>query len=335
MRMEIRYNEEINLENWEQFIKENAKSSPFQSVEYINIAKDSEQIETYQFCGLFDDRIAIACLVTIQNESGIKSFFSKRAIIYSGFVDDNISDNNLSDFLKFIYIKLKSKVIYIETRNFFDYANHRLIFEKNNWEYLPYLNFILAIKNKSLLDILSAMKYNRRREIKMSQKEGATYSFATNELEIEELYNILKDLYVTRVKVPLPKLSFFKAIYNSKFGKVFIVKHNEKVIGGAFCLFYPSNNLYTLYYCSIRDYNKKIFATHLAIIAAIEFGIENNINAIDFMGAGKPNEEYGVRKYKAEFGGELVEHGRFILVTKPKLYVLGKFALKLIQKIKK
>ncbi len=333
--MKFIQNKEINQDSWEHFIHVKSNASPFQSTEYLQIALNSKSIETHQFCGILEDKIKICCLVTIQKEKGIKAFFTKRAIIYGGYVDDKVSSIELTDFLSFIVKKLRHRVIYIETRNFFDYSNQKPIFEANKWNYLPYLNFILPLQNKSLDDILISMKYNRRREIKMSINEGASYGLASSVNEVEELYLILQELYKTRVKVPLPTLSYFKAIYNSKYGKVIIVKHNNIVIGGAFCLFYPTKNIYTLYYCSIRDYNKKIFATHLAIVAAIEFGIENGLNAVDFMGAGKPNEEYGVRKYKAEFGGELVEHGRFIYISKPFLFKLGKFALKLIQKIKK
>jgi lipid II:glycine glycyltransferase (peptidoglycan interpeptide bridge formation enzyme) len=53
------------------------------------------------------------------------------------------------------------------------------------------------------------------------------------------------------------------------------------------------------------------------------------------MGAGKPGDGYGVREFKSEFGGELVEHGRFLYVCKPQLYVLGKFMVRRLKNGKK
>ena len=50
------------------------------------------------------------------------------------------------------------------------------------------------------------------------------------------------------------------------------------------------------------------------------------------MGAGKPDEAYGVRDFKARFGGEQVEHGRFLYINKPLLYRVGKFGVKLLKK---
>jgi hypothetical protein len=41
------------------------------------------------------------------------------------------------------------------------------------------------------------------------------------------------------------------------------------------------------------------------------------------MGAGKLNNDYGVRKYKLQFGGDLVEHGRYTKVLSVVLYFIG------------
>ena len=51
------------------------------------------------------------------------------------------------------------------------------------------------------------------------------------------------------------------------------------------------------------------------------------------MGAGTPNEAYGVRDFKARFGGKEVEHGRFIQLCKPMLYAIGKVGVKILKKL--
>ncbi len=320
--------------DWEQFITTNQFASPFQSIEFFDFINKTDNHEAITFSCSYNGNIEALCLVTIQQEKGLKGFFSKRAIIYGGPLLSTNQEVN-KKLIEYVTKKLASKVIYIETRNFFDFNNELSVFQELKWEYLPYLNFQLAFKDASTETLIAAMKYNRRREIKQSITEGASYQEATNEEQIKKLYEILLDLYKTRVKLPIPPLSYFLNLYHSTIGKVIIVEHNAQVIGGAFCLFYPNESIYTLYYCGLRDYHKKIFPTHLAIIGAIDFGTQNKLKSIDFMGAGKPGEEYGVRKYKSEFGGELVEYGRFIKITKPLLYKLGKFALEFIQKIKK
>ena len=41
---------------------------------------------------------------------------------------------------------------------------------------------------------------------------------------------------------------------------------------------------------------------------------------------------FTVRDFKAKFGGELVEHGRFLCVRKPLLYWIGKTGVKLLKR---
>jgi lipid II:glycine glycyltransferase (peptidoglycan interpeptide bridge formation enzyme) len=52
----------------------------------------------------------------------------------------------------------------------------------------------------------------------------------------------------------------------------------------------------------------------------------------DFGGAGKPDEEYGVRDFKAKFGGDLVNFGRNIFVHQPSLLKVSKLGYELYQR---
>jgi hypothetical protein len=60
---------------------------------------------------------------------------------------------------------------------------------------------------------------------------------------------------------------------------------------------------------------------------AIQYAIQHQLPVFDTMGAGKPGVPYGVRDFKLRFGGDLVEHGRFLHINKPTLYRLGVWAL--------
>ena len=67
--------------------------------------------------------------------------------------------------------------------------------------------------------------------------------------------------------------------------------------------------------------------------AAFPHVAENGFSVFDMMGAGKPDEGYGVRDFKARFGGKLVEEGRFVHIAHPLLYKIGKWGVKLLKKI--
>lgn len=168
----------------------------------------------------------------------------------------------------------------------------------------------------------------------MTLKERIQYYQTFDLDEIKEIYKILSELYKTKVHKPLLSLSFFQQLINNKQSTIFAVKHENKIIGESFCLIFPKKEIYTWYYCGLRNYHNKIFSTHIALWAVINYAIEDNLSFVDFIGAGLVHEDYGVRKYKAKFGGELVEHGRFLKIINPLMYSIGKLGLKVIQFIK-
>ena len=229
-----------------------------------------------------------------------------------------------------VSVLMKRKSIYFEVRNYSNYNRYKYIYDKIGWKWMPYLNIRIYLQNKTLDDVLARMKYNRRREIKLTLTEQVYFREAKNSTEVEQLFNILRTLYREKVKLPLPNLSFFKTLFQSVIGKVFVVIQNKTIIGGSFCLYLENKGIYTMYYCGLRDYGKNIFPTHLSVLAAIDFGLNHKLEFLDLMGAGRSDEDYGVRKYKLEFGGELNEFGRYLIVNNNFFYYLGKFGLKVL-----
>lgn len=334
--MEIHINGEIDSIAWNRFLLNNQFSNLFQSKSFKDFIDSVKGFESQLFWVTNSTEIVALCVVTLQKEKGIKGYFSKRAIIYGGplIIIDKNCIKVLESLLQCMNSTLGKRVIYGEIRNSNDYSIFKDTFLKYGWHYHKHLNVEIPLLNTSKELVLNKMKYNRRREIVLSINEGVIVREPKNINEVLSLYNILKGLYVSRVKSPLPTFAYFQSLFDSPIGKVFLVIHNNRIIGGSFCLFHNKLSINTLYYCGIRDYHKKIFPTHLAIMGAIEFGLTNNLKQIDLMGAGKPDEEYGVRNYKIAFGGELYEYGRFKNVYKPLLYRIGTIGLEIVNKLK-
>jgi len=332
--MKLLKNKEISRDKWLELINNSIFSSPFQHPSFYESINSIDDYSADVFAVEVSGSLKVLVVVVHYKEQGIKAFFSRRGIIYGGPLCLDSNKQPLHFLLERVIKTYKGKTIYLETRNFFDYSPFKESFVNTGWSYKPYLNFHLSLKNRSKDNVLSLFNYNRRREIKQSLSEETTYGLCEDEKEIEGIYDILKDLYSKKVKLPLPALSYFLDLNRNQIVKVFVVKHNGKIIGGSICPFLENRAIYTYYYCGLRNYHKRIFPTHLAVLAAIEYAIDNNIPLFDFMGAGKPNDKYGVRDYKSQFGGELVEHGRFIKILNPFLYQIGKLGIKVLSKIK-
>jgi serine/alanine adding enzyme len=331
-------NYEIKESQQKNLLISSGYNSPFQSFEFLEFINLNDRYHADIFA-IEDDNGVLVCsmLICLQKEEGLKAFFSKRAIVYGGpIILENHEEvrKGLALLLKETKKYYNRKAIYLEIRNSLSYEKYSSIFNTEGWSFLEHLNVQLDLKEKSLNDVLSNMSYNRRREIKLSFKQNAKVNESTDENEIHQFYKLLKNLYTTRVKLPLPSESYFQNMSKTSIGKVFIVSHESNIIGGAFTFVDNKSGIYTMYYAGNRNYHKKIFPTHLAIIGAIEFAIANKYKMMDFMGAGKPGVKYGVRDFKLQFGGDLVEHGRFINILNPLMYNIGKVGLKILSKIK-
>ena len=58
------------------------------------------------------------------------------------------------------------------------------------------------------------------------------------------------------------------------------------------------------------------------------------LTEFDFMGAGLKTKPYSVRDFKSQFGGDLVEHGRYLKILNPLIYKVGKIGLNVLSKLK-
>ena len=151
---------------------------------------------------------------------------------------------------------------------------------------------------------------------------------------MHEYYEILSNLYKTKVKTPLFPESFFQTLAKHPDARFLLTELNGKIIGGTVCVAQEGKCLYEWFACGEDGVYPHVFPSCYATYSGIRYAAEHNMPRFDMMGAGKPDEAYGVRDFKAKFGGKEVEHGRFICTTKPMLYKIGAFGVKILKKLK-
>lgn len=328
--MKILINEQINLKVWEQLIADSPYKSPFQTKAFFDLINSVNGFEGKVYAVEENNELSALCVTTFQKENGIKGFFSRRVIIYGGPIFAANKDA-VKFLLKHIADDLK-KAIYIETRNFSDYSNYKKEFESVGWQYEPYLNFHLNCSNEE--EVWKNLNTNRQRQIKKALKLGVKLEVAQSSKEVQEFYAILSDLYKTKIKKPLFPLEFFEKFNSGEVGKIILVKMDNKIIGGIACPILNNHCIYELYICGLDQEYKDCSPSVMATYAAIEYAYKHNLKRFDFMGAGKPEADYGVRDFKGKFGGDLVEHGRFIKINNRFLYGIGKMAISILSNVK-
>ena len=342
--------EQIDRTEWSRLVQNSSTGTWFQTPEAYDFFASMPDLFMPFVIGIANDpagaqtHLRAICVgyVTVE-KNPVKQFFTRRAIIIGGpaLADDCTDEevialmsavkNHLSSYHSFTH-SLVHTPIYIETRNFNDYSLWKEVFENAGFSYEPHLNF--HVDTSSVEVVESNLGKSRKRDIRTSLRDGATIIEKPTLEQVREYYAILEHLYKTRVKTPLFPFSFFEKLWQHKDGRFILVALNNEIIGGTVCVEQEGMCLYE-WFVSGRDGEwKSIFPSSLATYAGIKYAAEHGCARFDMMGAGKPDEAYGVRDFKARFGGAEVEHGRFLCVTKPLLYKIGVLGVKILKKIK-
>lgn len=278
--------------------------------------------------------------VTVE-KNPLKQFFTRRAIIYGGpcLADDATGEeaetlmNGVAQGLENGEWRLEHDgPIYIETRNFNDYSRWREAFERAGFAYKRHLNFHVDCTDKAQMD--RRLSDTRAKQIRRARRAGVEVEeleIGDWRLVIEEWYAILREMYRTKVKTPLWPVEFFISAYERGVAKYRMVKYEGQVIGGLMMV-KDDKCVYEWFVCGQDMTQERQYPSVMATYAGMEYAHEHGIPRCDFMGAGEPDIPYGVRDFKERFGGEKVEHGRFLHVCKPLLYAVGTIGVRMMKK---
>lgn len=331
---------QINRTAWSALVMESETGTWFQSPEaYAFFASMPELFAPFAIGAervnesTNERTLRAVCVGYVTREkNAIAQYFTRRAIIQGGVCCANdASDEEIEVLLSAVRDQLNSKTIYIETRNFNDYSPWKDAFAHAGFSYLPHLNFHLDCTDKEKM--WERLSERRRRQVKKALKNRVEIkNEGINELEIREFYQILSHLYRTKVKTPLFEEAFFLEAYRQRVANYLLVKYEGQVIGGMMIVT-SSNCVYEWYICGLDAEYKEQYPSVMATWTAMEYAHQHHLARFDVMGAGEPGVPYGVRDFKAEFGGELVEQGRFLHVAKPILFTIGKIGVKMLKSL--
>ena len=326
---------DIDPQQWQQLIECSPYATWFQTDEAYRFYQSVGDMQAFAY-GVSEDDNLVGLVVgyTTTEKCKFKQHFTARSIIVGGpLIADNISNEALTALLKAVKAMesngqspIANRPIYIETRNFHDYSRWKSVFESIGFAYKEHYDIHVHCSAQHRLSD------RRQRELKRAIKNGAEIIEAQSEQQIRDWYQILSQLYREKVRIPLFSEEFFLRFYRNGVGKYLLVKYQGKIIGGMMCPILKGKAVYEWYVCGLDEEYRELYPSVMATYAAIEYAKQNDIPLFDFMGAGEPDIPYGVRDFKMEFGGELVEFGRFLCVRKPLLYWIGKMGVKWLTK---
>ena len=351
---------EIDPQQWSELVQSSPTATWFQTNEAYRFYQSVSGMQAFAY-GVSEEGRLVGVVVgyITQEPCSLKQFFTRRVIIYGGpLLAEDISETALAELLNAVSqfkvesVKCKgtensvaettassliassphrlTNPIYIETRNFHDYSRWKEVFKRAGFNYQKHLDY--HINTTSIELAQRNIGKHRWRYIRLSMRDGAKIVENPTIEQVRAFYTILQDLYRTKVHTPLWSWEFFERLYNVEHARYILVELDGQIVGGTACVCLPGKAVYEWYACGLDDCRDDIRPLSVAIWGEMQYAAENGYPLFDFMGAGSPDQPYGVRDFKAEFGGELVEHGRFLCIRKPLLYAIGKMGVKWLKR---
>jgi len=329
--------EQIGLQSWRDLYHMHPGATVFQSYEMYELYKATGFMKPVLIGIKNNSGILSGLLLAFitRQSSGLKGYFSTRTLVIGGPLirpDEQESATVLHLLLRGLIDAVGGKSIFIQFRNFWDLSAYKEVFVKNGFRFYDRLNIL--VDTSSSETVLRNMAQSRWKQIKKGIASGASIVEATTEEQVTECYHILQELYRNKIRKPLPGLEFFLNFFrlnkNGELGIIRLVMYQDRIIGGIFCPVTKNKMIHELYVCGLDKEYKQLYPSVIATWSAIDYALKHDIPVFDFMGVGIPNREYGVREFKARFGGEMTNYGRYARVNNRFLYLIAELGYNIL-----
>lgn len=321
--------QQLDEAKWRNFVETHPQGNIFHTPEMFRVFAQTKGHQSTLWAAVDKSGYPLALLqpvlVTLLN--GPLRRLTTRAIAYGSLLYTPSPEGKqaLMLLLQTYRREARQKALFSELRNLFDFSDLQPLLAQHGFVYEDHLNFLINL-NRPAEEVLQSIGQRTRKKIRKGLRDGLVHmSEATNPAELEHWYDVLQKTY-SNAHVPLADRSLFVAAFNELhpkgMAKFLLAKVNGVTAACSIELPYKKI-IYGWYGGSDREFSDYL-PNELLIWHILEWGANNGYHCYDFGGAGKPDEEYGVRDFKAKFGGELVNFGRNTYVHNPTLLKLSK-----------
>ena len=275
------------------------------------------------------DPLALLLPVQMTLMGGLLRRLTTRAIVYGGVLcaSGHEGEEALAALLRVYKRKAKHSALFTELRNLSDLSTVQPVLQVGGFTYEDHLDYLIRL-GRPVDEIMESIGARTRKNIRRGLRH--------NDVVIEEVkepgqiplcYDLLRQTYAS-AHVPLADCSLFEAAFDVLYPKGMIrfvlARVGDAYVGASVELLYK-RIVYGWYGGVDRAYTR-YSPNDLLTWHILQWSAEHGYWTYDFGGAGKPDEEYGVRDFKAKFGGDLVCYGRNTWVHAPVLFGMSRRA---------
>jgi len=312
---------QLKNDRWRAFVDAHPQGNIFHTPEMFEAYTQAKGHHPELWAAVDDEDEILALFIPVEITllGGPLRPFTSRAVVFGSTLclAEQEGKDALELLLKDYNEATKNSVLFTEMRNLTDLIDVRPVLDSQGFVFEEHLNFLISLDVPET-ELWKCIRSNARRNIQKAQKMGVKITEADDLTSMPEAYAVMKDVY-HRIQVPLPDQSLFESVFRILHPKgmlrILLARVGEKIVGVLNLLLYKDVVFYW-YTGTLREFSA--YRTNdLLVWHALEFGHRNHFRIFDFGGGGKPDEEYGVREFKAKFGGTLVNYGRHMKIHSP------------------
>jgi hypothetical protein len=321
-------------DQWRCFVEQHPEGNIFHTPEMFQVFSRTKGHCPELWAAASDERLLGLLLpVQITFMHRLVRHFTTRSVVYGSVlcVPDAEGEKALSVLLQSYTNKVEGTPLFTELRNLSNMEAVQPILNRYGFVYEDHLNYLIDLR-RAPEAILQSIGRQTRKNIRRGLRRGEVVVEEVEKREdVATCYDLIRQTYRT-AGVPLADRSLFEAAFDllrpkgmarftlARVGRTPAAVSVELMYRGVMYGWFGGVD--RAYGCHVPN---ELLTWHL-----FQWGSENGYRVYDFGGAGKPDEEYGVRDFKAKFGGELVCYGRNIYVHSPKLLWLSKKGYQLL-----
>jgi len=317
----VRVVNQLKEEDWKQFVDQHPQGNIFHTPEMFHVFERARGFRPALWAAVRGEAQIEALFLPVQvSLSKLLGPLTTRTISYGSVLclPSEAARQSLSMLLKAYVRQNRTSSLFTELRNVSDIQAEQPVLGDQGFAYEEHLNYLIDL-NRPSEEVFSGIGARTRKNIRHGLNKGEVTVREVTELEqVGICYHLLNQTYQT-ARVPLADRSLFEAAFELLRPKGmirFTLAYVGDVPAAASVELLYKDVMYGWYGGMDRSYSKYV-PNELLMWHILKWGSENGYSLYDFGGAGKPNEEYGVRDFKAKFGGKLVCYGRNTFVHLP------------------
>ena len=336
--MTVEVSRAVDRSEWSRFVDEQAGGNIFHRPEMFDVFARADGFAPEVWAAR--DNGVIRALITpvqVQLFGGHLEAFTTRAVLYGSVLCEDSEPGRaaLAALLRRYAAHARRSAVFVELRNLVDVSGLAGVLRSCGYQFEPHLDFLIDL-DRPPDAILQAIGTRTRAHIRRGLRAGRVQiEEARTQSELEECYRLLRLTY-ERARIPLASPSLFEAAHAELvprgMARFLLARVNGAAAGCVVELVYR-DRVYHWYAGSDRAYAAET-PGELLIWNVLEWAATAGYRVFDFGGAGRPNEPYGPRDFKAKFGGQLVEFGRYTWTPSPFRLRLSQFGYGMYRRVR-